>query len=262
MPPFRPTGRARGSEVDSPQHVLSRIHGAGKRSVSWMVLSISRARVDGLVPVRPGTAFPDPSVRATRRPRWDGACGDKHGAHARDQVWIGLARGFPASRDVAADETHPGVGQKVPVRSRMRSMESSCGSRVKPRRPMSTTAEPETTDQPEEAPEPHEMFARTRAEGERRLQRSSLELTTTSLVAGFDVVFGVIALAAATAAMTPHFGRARGTSSGRSPSGARSSSSSSDARSSSRELPRPRDGVATRRAVQAQARSCGRSHRS
>jgi formate/nitrite transporter FocA (FNT family) len=62
------------------------------------------------------------------------------------------------------------------------------------------------TAQPEEAPEPHEMFARTREEGERRLTRSPLELVTTSLVAGFDIVFGVIALAAATAAMTPHFG--------------------------------------------------------
>ena len=67
--------------------------------------------------------------------------------------------------------------------------------------------EPEpSTDQPEEAPEPHEMFARTREEGERRLTRSHLELVTTSLVAGFDVVFGIIALAAATAAMSPHFG--------------------------------------------------------
>jgi formate/nitrite transporter FocA (FNT family) len=65
--------------------------------------------------------------------------------------------------------------------------------------------EPET-DQPEEAPEPHEMFARTREEGERRLTRSRLELASTSLVAGFDVVFGLIALAAATAAMTPRFG--------------------------------------------------------
>jgi formate/nitrite transporter FocA (FNT family) len=69
--------------------------------------------------------------------------------------------------------------------------------------------EPET-DQPEEAPEPHEMFARTRQEGERRLTRTRLELTTTSLVAGFDVVFGVIALAAATATMAPHFGPSAG----------------------------------------------------
>ncbi len=61
-------------------------------------------------------------------------------------------------------------------------------------------------EKPKEAPEPHEMFAASRDEGERRLKRSSLELTTTSLVAGFDIVFGVIALAAATAAMTPHFG--------------------------------------------------------
>jgi formate-nitrite transporter family protein len=72
---------------------------------------------------------------------------------------------------------------------------------------MADEPEPEPeTDQPEEAPEPHEMFARTREEGERRLTRSALELATTSLVAGFDVVFGVVALAAATAAMTPHFG--------------------------------------------------------
>lgn len=65
-------------------------------------------------------------------------------------------------------------------------------------------------DQPEEAPEPHEMFARTRAEGARRLRRSRLEVTTTSLVAGFDVVFGIIALGAATAAITPHFGPSAG----------------------------------------------------
>jgi formate/nitrite transporter FocA (FNT family) len=70
---------------------------------------------------------------------------------------------------------------------------------------MAEHPEPET-DQPEEAPEPHEMFARTREEGERRLTRSRLELASTSLVAGFDVVFGVVALAAATAAMTPRFG--------------------------------------------------------
>jgi formate/nitrite transporter FocA (FNT family) len=73
---------------------------------------------------------------------------------------------------------------------------------------MSETDQPDArpTDEPEEAPEPHEMFARTREEGERRLNRSPLELGATSLVAGFDVVFGVIALAAATAAISPHFG--------------------------------------------------------
>ncbi|HEV2058752.1 MAG TPA: formate/nitrite transporter family protein [Solirubrobacteraceae bacterium] len=61
-------------------------------------------------------------------------------------------------------------------------------------------------DQPEEAPDPHEMFARTRDEGKRRLTRSKLDLSTTSLVAGFDIVFGLIAVATATALLTPRFG--------------------------------------------------------
>jgi formate/nitrite transporter FocA (FNT family) len=56
------------------------------------------------------------------------------------------------------------------------------------------------------APEPHEIFKRTRDEGRRRLERSSLELMSTALVAGFDVVFGIIALVTISAAMTPHFG--------------------------------------------------------
>ena len=77
---------------------------------------------------------------------------------------------------------------------------------------MTRIAESETDEraaneaQPEEAPEPHQMFARTREEGERRLTRSRLELTTTSLVAGFDVVFGVIALATIAAAFSKPLG--------------------------------------------------------
>ena len=69
-------------------------------------------------------------------------------------------------------------------------------------------AEPSQSEeqQPEGAPEPHEMFARSRGEGRRRLARSRLELTTTSLVAGFDVVFGVIALGCVTALLTPKLG--------------------------------------------------------
>lgn len=70
--------------------------------------------------------------------------------------------------------------------------------------------QPRKAHEPQEAPEPHEMFARTREEGDRRLHRSNLELAATSLVAGFDVVFGVIALGAATAAITPHFGPGAG----------------------------------------------------
>ncbi|MDQ3724183.1 MAG: formate/nitrite transporter family protein [Actinomycetota bacterium] len=67
--------------------------------------------------------------------------------------------------------------------------------------------EPEANaEQPQEAPEPQEMYARTREEGERRLNRSRLELSTTSLVAGFDIVFGVIAIATVTALVTPKLG--------------------------------------------------------
>jgi formate/nitrite transporter FocA (FNT family) len=64
----------------------------------------------------------------------------------------------------------------------------------------------ENAQQPEEAPGAHEMYARTREEGERRLNRSRLELTTTSLVAGFEIVFGVIAIATVTALVTPRLG--------------------------------------------------------
>ncbi|MGI8411297.1 MAG: formate/nitrite transporter family protein [Solirubrobacteraceae bacterium] len=55
-------------------------------------------------------------------------------------------------------------------------------------------------------PEPHEIFARTREEGMRRLSRSRLELASTALVAGFDVIFGVIALGVIAAALTPRTG--------------------------------------------------------
>jgi formate/nitrite transporter FocA (FNT family) len=46
---------------------------------------------------------------------------------------------------------------------------------------------------PEER-EPQQLYERTAEEGQRRLQRSFLELAATSFVAGVDVVFGVIAL--------------------------------------------------------------------
>jgi formate/nitrite transporter FocA (FNT family) len=65
------------------------------------------------------------------------------------------------------------------------------------------------TSSPEDsAPEPHEIFERTREEGKRRLQRSRLEIASTALVAGFDVVFGVVALATIAAAFTPRLGEA------------------------------------------------------
>jgi formate-nitrite transporter family protein len=44
------------------------------------------------------------------------------------------------------------------------------------------------------APEPHEIYARTRKEGERRLSRPRLELASTAFLAGVDVAFGITAL--------------------------------------------------------------------
>jgi formate/nitrite transporter FocA (FNT family) len=54
------------------------------------------------------------------------------------------------------------------------------------------------------APEPEEIFERTRREGERRLTRPFLELASTAAAAGLDVVFGIIALATTTALLTRH----------------------------------------------------------
>lgn len=61
-----------------------------------------------------------------------------------------------------------------------------------------------------DAPEPHEIFRGMREEGRERLGRTRLELAASSLLAGFDVVFGIIALASADAAVTPHFGTQAG----------------------------------------------------
>jgi formate-nitrite transporter family protein len=44
------------------------------------------------------------------------------------------------------------------------------------------------------APEPEEIYERTRAEGARRLERPFLEMASTSLAAGFDIIAGVVVL--------------------------------------------------------------------
>ncbi len=46
-----------------------------------------------------------------------------------------------------------------------------------------------------EVPQPEEIYARTKEEGERRLQRPFLEVMSTALAAGFDIVVGVTVLA-------------------------------------------------------------------
>jgi len=56
------------------------------------------------------------------------------------------------------------------------------------------------------APDPDEVFDRAVEEGARRLDQSTLELLSTSFIAGFTVVFGVAALGIVHAAVAPAFG--------------------------------------------------------
>ncbi|UPV98820.1 formate/nitrite transporter family protein [Halorussus gelatinilyticus] len=56
------------------------------------------------------------------------------------------------------------------------------------------------------APDPIEIFDRAVEEGERRLDQSMLELVATSFIAGFTVVFGIVALGIAEAFVEPRFG--------------------------------------------------------
>jgi formate/nitrite transporter FocA (FNT family) len=45
-----------------------------------------------------------------------------------------------------------------------------------------------------EIPQPEDIYERTRKEGERRLARPPLEMVSTALAAGFDIVAGIVAL--------------------------------------------------------------------
>jgi len=57
------------------------------------------------------------------------------------------------------------------------------------------------------APTPEEILDRSVEEGKRRLDQSLLELTATSFIAGFTIVFGMIALGIVEAVVKPEFGR-------------------------------------------------------
>lgn len=57
------------------------------------------------------------------------------------------------------------------------------------------------------APEPEEIFERTRIEGERRLERPLLELVATAVAAGFDIAAGVVLIAVVSAPLEQHFGK-------------------------------------------------------
>jgi len=56
------------------------------------------------------------------------------------------------------------------------------------------------------APSPDEIFERAVEEGERRLDQSTLELVSTSFIAGFTIVFGIVALGIVHALIEPEFG--------------------------------------------------------
>ena len=56
------------------------------------------------------------------------------------------------------------------------------------------------------APQPEEIFERTREEGRRRLSRPLLELGATALVGGFDVAFGIAAFVLTAATLEPRIG--------------------------------------------------------
>ena len=57
-------------------------------------------------------------------------------------------------------------------------------------------------------PAPAEIFKRAVEEGQRRLDQSTLELVSTSFIAGFTIVFGIAALGAVEALVEPQFGDA------------------------------------------------------
>jgi formate-nitrite transporter family protein len=57
------------------------------------------------------------------------------------------------------------------------------------------------------APEPEEIYERTREEGERRLERPLLEVISTSLAAGFDILAGVVLMALITAQLEHALGK-------------------------------------------------------
>ncbi|WP_368410756.1 formate/nitrite transporter family protein [Haladaptatus salinisoli] len=56
------------------------------------------------------------------------------------------------------------------------------------------------------APSPSEIFHRAVEEGERRLDQSTLELVATSFIAGFTIVFALVALGIVHALVEPRFG--------------------------------------------------------
>ncbi len=60
------------------------------------------------------------------------------------------------------------------------------------------------------APRPDEIYARTAEEGEHRLTSTNVQLVSRSFIAGFNIVFGIIALAVVYSLASESFGRGAG----------------------------------------------------
>ena len=58
-----------------------------------------------------------------------------------------------------------------------------------------------------EIPQPEDIYRRTREEGRRRLERPALEVISTALAAGFDIVSGLVVLGLVGSQLTPWVGR-------------------------------------------------------
>lgn len=60
------------------------------------------------------------------------------------------------------------------------------------------------------APDPAQIFRRAADEGQRRLDQSLLELISTSFIAGFTIIFGIVGLGLAHASVEPRLGEVAG----------------------------------------------------
>src|SRR3954468_15071713 len=71
---------------------------------------------------------------------------------------------------------------------------------------MAEVCRPPMADDDTDAPEPEEIFERTRKEGARRLERPLPEVISTALAAGFDIVAGIVVLALLESQLEHQFG--------------------------------------------------------
>src|SRR4051794_21419378 len=63
------------------------------------------------------------------------------------------------------------------------------------------------SDGDDEIPQPEDIYERTKEEGERRLERPLLEMISTAIAAGFDIVAGIVVLALLASQLEHRFGK-------------------------------------------------------